>query len=293
MAITQNQVCLVCRHQQKTLFSYRSYTYFRCPECGLVSTYPIPSQTDIIAHYQAKFRQGNYALSRRYQTTYALLCRNMAQRLAKFLTTQKQSLNHQTLLDIGTFTGEFLKAAHQYGADVYGTELQPEAVAIANQKFPGKIIQADVQSRRFPHRQFDIITIQAVIEHVPNPDQLIRRCQKLLKPGGYLMLETPNSHSLLARSLGRFWPPYAPIEHIHLFSVESLSRLLTQNGFSVIMVDRHVKRLPVSYVYQNMQHFGPEFHRLLSPIAPLITKLPYTLPFYIGEMIIFARKTAT
>jgi len=52
------------------------------------------------------------------------------------------------------------------GADVYGLELQDEAARIANQRFPGRVFNARVESSDFPPGPYDAITLLAVIEHV-------------------------------------------------------------------------------------------------------------------------------
>lgn len=288
---SKNQSCLVCRAKQNPLFKYRGFTYIRCSNCGLVTTLPYPSEKQIISHYQAKFARGNYLLLRQYAEDYLKVYRDMAHKLERYIFTFGKSLEGAKLLDIGTFTGEFLEAASALGADVYGTELQKEAVQIALKKFPGRITTANVLNTNFPHKNFDIITMLGLIEHVVNPGQLLESVTKLLKPGGIIMLQTPNSGSLLAKSMRQYWPPYAPVEHIHLFSRQSLERLLGQNGYKNIQFTAHIKKLPLNYVYQNMQNFGPEFHKLLKPLSGLITHTNLSLPFYGGEMILLAQKS--
>lgn len=180
------------------------------------------------------------------------------------------------------------------GADVYGVELQPEAVAIANEKLPGRIFQADVYGDAFPTQQFDVITMTGLIEHVTDPTRMLTRCRSLLKPGGVLLLETPNSGSTLAKGLGALWPPYAPVEHIHLFSDKSMRMALEKCGFNNVTIRPHWKTLPVSYVYEMMSNFGPTLRSMLSPIYRVLPKAirEKSLPFYVGEMIITAARSA-
>ncbi len=59
------------------------------------------------------------------------------------MASQGKSLQGNSVLDIGCFTGEFLELLQDKGADVFGLELQTEAVDIANQKLPGKVYEAD------------------------------------------------------------------------------------------------------------------------------------------------------
>jgi SAM-dependent methyltransferase len=173
---------------------------------------------------------------------------------------------------------------------VYGLELQKEAVEIANRRLPGRIFQADVLSSDFPQMSFDIVTMMGVIEHVLDPMRILERSAGLLQKGGWLMVQTPDSSSLIARAMGRLWPPYAPVEHIHLFGRRSLALALARVGFDHPDFQQHWKRLPITYVYEMLQHFGPEFHhlfgRLYRVLSPALTNL--SVPFYVGEIVVTA-----
>ena len=195
------------------------------------------------------------------------------------------------VLDVGCFTADFLELAQEKGAIGYGVELQKEAVKIANKKIPGRVIQLDVMSANFPSRKYDIITLQGVIEHVTDPRKLITRVERLLKPGGLIMLQTPNSGSILSRIMKKYWPPFEPVEHIHLFSRPALEKLLEQSNFEHISYSAHWKKLAVGYVYSQLKNFGPEFYTIAHLFHPLIQLCSgFFLYFYIGEMIIIAEK---
>ena len=285
-------VCVLCREQQRLMFEYQNSSYFRCVGCALVSTYPVPDLAALQAHYAQKFLDGNYRLLQEYSTQYRAVYEDFARVLKRRLGRRGQQLAGLDVLDIGCFTGEFLHVLMESGASVYGLELQTEAVQIAAEKFPGRIFQADVLSKDFPQVKCDIITLLGVLEHVLDPIALLRRAAELLNPCGLLMIQTPNSTSLLARLLGKLWPPYAPIEHIHLFSSQSVKTALRDIGFVDIEITQHWKRLPISYIYFMLRDFGPEFHAWL---RPLYRHLPHSLvaaaiPCYAGEMIVTAIK---
>jgi SAM-dependent methyltransferase len=244
------------------------------------------------SHYAKKFRDGNYQLLQAYSEQYKTIYEGFVRILNDKLRSCGQSLRNQKILDIGCFTGEFLELLHQKGADVYGLELQGEAVDIASRKLPGRIFKADVFSEDFPQIPCDIITLMAVVEHVTDPVKMLQRSTGLLKKGGILMMQTPDSSSFFARIMGKFWPLYAPVEHIHLFSRRSLELSLKELGYVDIEFMPHWKWLPVSYVYNMFQNFGPEFYRLLGPLYKLLPRFIANaqLPFYMGEMIVIAQK---
>lgn len=290
----QGKICLVCGKNQRFIFEYQKYLYYRCLSCGFVSTYPFPDSAALDAHYAQKFKKGNYQLLRTYSQSYNRVYNDFIDVLDKALELDGREMSGLKVLDVGCFTGEFIELLQKRkDADVYGLELQVDAVAIASQKLPGRVFKTDIFAQNFPAKEFDIITLLGVIEHVVDPVGLLKRSAEFLKPGAILMLQTPNSGSLLARLLGRRWPPYAPVEHIHYFTRKSLKLALGNLGFKNIVFKRHWKKLPVAYVFNMLQNFGPEFYRLFRPVyerMPLfITNA--TLPFYAGEIIAVAWKS--
>lgn len=284
--------CLACNSNQVFYFEYRGYHYFKCISCGLVTTYPYPDASTIEAHYSRKFDNGNYSLLRTYSKEYMQVYNKFAEVIEQQLEFSQKKIEGIKILDIGCFTGDFLENLSNRGADVYGVELQDRAVNIANMKLPGRIYKADVMSNEFPAIEFDIVSLLGLIEHVLEPIKILERTSELLKHDGLIIIQTPDSNSFIARVMRKYWPPYAPIEHIHLFSRQSLEMILKQLGFKNISIIPHFKKLPIEYVYNMLQHFGPEFYRLLKPLFSI---LPQSLScrgitFYVGEIIVTAQK---
>ena len=130
-----------------------------------------------------------------------------------------------------------------------------------------------------------------LIEHVENPRRFLQPAHSLLQPSGRLYLQTPDAGSLPTHFLGCTWPPLTPIEHIRVFSRRSLKRLLGQCGFETLRVCRHVKWLPVGYVYEMRTNFGGScWQRLFRPIRTVLGDYP--LPFYVGEILVEAAPIA-
>lgn len=285
--------CIICNHTQKYLFTrYYKYNYYLCNSCKLISTYPFPTKKIIEDHYKKKFQQGNYQLLRQYSIQYKRVYENFVVELKQALTDKKNNFRGLKVLDIGCFTGEFLEILKKRGADVYGIELQEEAVKIANKKLGGRVYKLDIMENESPNMEFDIISLLGIIEHVTDPIKLLLQCSKLLKKDGILLIQTPNSGSVFAKVMKKYWPPFAPVEHIHLFSRISLQIALEKQNFKEINFKQSWKKLPIGYVFSMLQYFGPEFYKIIKPfekVADIIGK-KISLPFYIGEMIIIAKK---
>lgn len=284
--------CLVCNNKQLFNFAYRGYQYFKCTSCGLVTTYPYPDHLEIEAHYAKKFDNGNYSLLRTFSKEYLLVYNKFAEIIEQKLKFSQKEVGGIKILDIGCFTGDFLEILNEKGADVYGLELQDRAVEIANMKLPGRVYKADVMSNDFPALEFDVVSLFGLIEHVVDPIKLLKRSSELLKKDGLIILQTPDSNSFMAKIMGKYWPPYAPIEHIHLFTRKSLELKLHELGFKNISIIPHYKKLPIKYVFNMLQNFGPEFYRLFKPIFSIIPQSisQKGITFYIGEIIVTAQK---
>lgn len=212
--------------------------------------------------------------------------------LDKLLINENRSYRGLRLLDVGCFTGGFLSLAKKRKADVYGLELQKDASEIASTRFPRRITHADILSHNYK-KGFDIITMFGLIEHVTNPSALLKRMKTMINTNGIIMIQTPNSQSLPAKIMGKYWPPYSPVEHIHIYSKVGLVKKLEELGFKILCTKNHWKVLRIDYIFNNLQTFGPEFYKFFLPLYSFLPKFikNIKIPVYIGEMIVCAVKT--
>ena len=135
-----------------------------------------------------------------------------------------------SLLDVGCGSGSFLGIARSCGWSTVGVDPDPKACMNARSQgfevHEGGIGHFDGQSN-----VFDVITMSHVIEHVHDPVATLKACNRLLKPGGQLWLETPNIDSLGHWRYGRDWRGLEPPRHLVLFNQSSLTTALSRVGF--------------------------------------------------------------
>ena len=146
--------------------------------------------------------------------------------LPKIKTTKR-------LLDMGCGNGDFLLRARSAGWDAVGLDFDPKAVETA-QSHGLNVQLGSVNTLNPAEEQFDVITLSHVIEHVHNPIEELSRCYELLKPGGFLWLETPNIESQGHQIYGSAWRGLEPPRHLVLFTLESLQKALNKAGFAKI-----------------------------------------------------------
>lgn len=138
-----------------------------------------------------------------------------------------------SLLDVGCGGGAFLRVAKSAGWRVTGVDPDPKAVM--NCRAQGfEVLQGGLDQFASGESFFDVITLNHVIEHVPDPVAALQACHRLLKPGGQLWLATPNMGSLGHRKYGRNWRGLEPPRHLVLFNQQSLENALARAGFGVV-----------------------------------------------------------
>ena len=180
------------------------------------------------------------------------------------------------LLDVGFGSGAFLKIASEMGWHTEGIDFDPKAVEVVRARGLN-VSCASADELATQDRQYDVITISHVIEHVHAPMALLRNLYRLLKPGGILWLETPNLFSHGAARFGRNWMALDPPRHLVLFNPESLRMCLSQAGFGKIvqywqgMVSLSV--YTVSAAIARGECGKDAFHRLIPPPVAIISEL--------------------
>lgn len=141
--------------------------------------------------------------------------------------------SNSRLLDVGFGNARFLATARAGGWDVRGVDFDAEVVQAARDRGLavelGGIEVLDGEASRY-----DAITLSHVIEHVHEPLEMLRDAYRLLRPGGYLWIETPNVLSIGHERFGADWRGLEPPRHLVIFNWQSLMHALEQTGFERI-----------------------------------------------------------
>jgi 2-polyprenyl-3-methyl-5-hydroxy-6-metoxy-1,4-benzoquinol methylase len=135
------------------------------------------------------------------------------------------------LLDVGCGSGEWLLWMRELGWAVEGLDFDQNALRAA--ALQGLTVRSGtVEDQCYPNECLDAVTLNHVIEHVPDPVSTLVECARILKPGGKLFLATPNASSLGHKLFGADWRGLEPPRHLHIFAVESMAALLRKAGFT-------------------------------------------------------------
>jgi SAM-dependent methyltransferase len=138
----------------------------------------------------------------------------------------------ELMLDIGCGSGLSLLEAQALGAQVRGVEADPNVRRIA-EELDLQIHIGSLHDEPFARERFDLVVLNQVIEHVPEPDQTLVRLRSRLQPGGRVVLVFPNVRSFWCRLSGASWINWHVPYHLHHFSREGFAQMSGRCGYRV------------------------------------------------------------
>jgi SAM-dependent methyltransferase len=140
------------------------------------------------------------------------------------------------LLDIGCASGVFLNYVRSNTQwQVEGEEINPIASAYARDHFGLNVFTGTLEEAAYPDARFDAITMWDVLEHIHDPLASLGEVFRILKPGGHLIIRVPNGISWDARLFGPYWAGLEPPRHLFIFTLQSLTKLVSRTGLIKIM----------------------------------------------------------
>lgn len=137
------------------------------------------------------------------------------------------------LLEIGCGDGSFLRLMRSLGWRVAGLEPDTRAAQMARESHGLDVVEGTVEGTLLPEEAFDAIAIRHVIEHVAEPVRMLERIRPSLKPGGRLVVRTPNLDGWGHRVFRDSWMHLDPPRHLHLFTPQSLRTCVERAGLAV------------------------------------------------------------
>lgn len=235
------------------------WRYWRCVSCQSLFLNPRPTPESIWRAYARyythagpggsagikglKVRWKNERLSERFERSIeprlhlpAVLQPAVARRGRRialpFGWDELAGMSPGLLMDVGCGSGAALMLARQLGWQAQGIEM--DSTAVTSARAAGLLVEQGGYSLLRDHPQtFDCIMCSHVIEHVFDPVDLIAAMYLALKPGGRLLLATPNANSDVHQHFGRFWRGLEAPRHLVIFSEKTLIALLQKQGFVV------------------------------------------------------------
>lgn len=224
-----------------------SWRMVRCARdsCGMLWLDPKPLAADLIIAYATYHTHSRATRSAAELGLSALnaTCKlvSRAFELGSGLGRQRRQLRTMfiggstpgRLLEVGSGSGRFLARMHRAGWRVQGTDFDPAVARRVGEKYGLQIDVGDLGALEYPGGTYDVVALSQVIEHVPDPLALLKECARVLRPGGRMVLSTPNAASLAHRRYADCWRGLEPPRHLHIFTPNALAECARASGFHV------------------------------------------------------------
>jgi len=240
----------------RKILETRDYTFVRCTDCGLSFQNPQPVFDDL------KFRYGQnyFEYELRNEENFFNLMKLGLQDIRFFERTFPLDQGCK-FLDVGCATGMLLGYMRERGWNVQGVELCRESAEHGMRTRKLDIFIGTLEQAGFPPSSFSVVHFSHLIEHVPDPKAFFLEIRRILAPGGYVVVVTPNINGLQARLFRERWRS-AIADHLTLFSKTTLRAVLRCTGYQVLQtvtwgglakgsVPRVVKR-PIDFLAKKM-----------------------------------------
>jgi 2-polyprenyl-3-methyl-5-hydroxy-6-metoxy-1,4-benzoquinol methylase len=194
----------------------------RCTSCGLVYVNPRLRAADLTEHYNS----GESSRLEYYRDAEVADRRTFSEILG---IATRLSPGRGALLDVGPCAGTLLVQAREQGFAVSGIEINAGAARMCREQLGLDVRAGVLEPDSYPPDSFDVVSMGDVIEHVPDPLATLRTVARILKPGGHVLISTPNVESAAARML-----QVKPEEHIYYYSAETLRASLAKAGLETV-----------------------------------------------------------
>ncbi len=254
------------------------YRIVTCESCGLVRSDPILDDASLARLYA----QSTFLFSE--EVAYA--AQTYADLLLELRTKFAGHRPIRGLVEFGCSTGFFLEQALDMGVtEVLGFEPSRDCLSHAGKRVRPHILNDNFRPDLLGGHIFDLACAFHVLDHLPRPGETLRDMASLVNPGGFLLLVCHNVQAWTAKLLGDHSPIF-DLEHIYLFSRDTLVRLVEQTGLTVLHCGSLTNRYPLGYWLR----MAPGAGKLARLLPSSLRQLPVHLAA--GNLYLIARKAA-
>lgn len=248
----------------------------RCPSCALVRVNPVPffEPSPEFSELSRDFQYTQF----QHTVTDDVFQHDLEQFRAQSAAAARIGegvARARRFLDVGCGYGGTVHAATRLGWEAMGLDIDPALVAEGRARFGVDLRCTTLPDPLLESGQFGFIRMRDVIEHLPNPLEVLVELKRLLAPGGVLLVATPNEGSLPTRVrdlvgvrrtvVASVNPPH----HLHGFAPPTLRRILARAGLHAVEIRTTTPVDPLYVTARNMRSAGDLPKRLVWGAAKL------------------------
>ena len=251
----------------------------RCNKCGLMYINPVLDPSIIFKGYSngsdETFVSQNSGREKSFEISLEMI--------EKYVPAKGR------VLDVGTAGGAFLHVAIRRGWEVAGCEPNKWLCQWAGKNYGIQITPGTIFELNYGDGSFDLITLWDVLEHTPDPRKVLMECNRLLKPGGLLIVNLPDIGSWIARLMGRKWLFLLSV-HLYYFNKKTAVRMLDETGFQLEKIRPHYQYLELAYIFKRGEAIIGGVALLLKALVSGIGLGTSLVPYWIGQTLFIVRR---
>ena len=229
-----NSACPLCNTEANFFFKTKDhnenitdeiFSYWKCLDCGLIFLSNLPKNL-------GQYYQDNYYQIPSLENLARIARANEYQ--IEFILKYKKP-GH--LLEIGPSFGTFSLQAKNAGFEVDAIEMDKRCCEFLSKSVGINAVNSNCPEQAIKNMvKHDAIALWHNIEHLPNPWDFLKEAAENLKPGGVLLIASPNPDSVGFRFLKSKWPHVDAPRHLTLIPVQLLTKHLKPLGLDLIMM---------------------------------------------------------
>lgn len=282
--------CNFCGNPESVLLYKDNSHLVKCTKCGLVYSMVRMNIDSMKKFYNEEYFISTDSVKRGY-AHYFNDKKNIVKTFQKRLNLIKQySPEKGRLLDIGCAAGFFLHIARKAGWDVEGVDISSVCAEYAKNNLNLKVYNDIFTNLELKDEPFDLITMWDYLEHSLSPRDDIFHARKLLKPGGLLVIATPDISSVPSRIFKSHWIGIKLEEHFYYFSRKTLINFLANSGFDVLK-DCYIGKYVSSAIFgERLMYYNKFLFRTTKKLFEKMRFSFYCNPFDIMCLILKKKK---
>lgn len=212
-----------------------TFAVVRCTECELIFLDPMPTAEALPSVYPPSYKPFHFNKGKKSLIMHvrdSLDIRKASRFIGKIATKA-------SVLDVGCGDGRYLGILKQVAPDweLHGIDFGDEAIGRCRQ-LGISVTKGMYEDTDFGQNRFNLINLNQVIEHVPDPASVVEKIYGELKPDGILNIETPSLDGWDAKLFhSGLWGGYHFPRHLTFFTEATLGRFLENRGFDIEAVE--------------------------------------------------------
>jgi SAM-dependent methyltransferase len=196
-----------------------------CLGCGSITNDPIPGDDELAAFYRSDYRTQYKGAA---QPRMRQIWRNFGRLRHHLADNRTFYAGKNNCLDLGSGSGEFMYMAGAIGIDCVGVEPNAGYAAYARETLGLNVLAQTLEETSFGDRQFDLIRLSHVMEHMRDPVRSLKVLRNWLADDGVLYIEVPNIRAEAAQKMRGKMFHYG---HIFNFSPATFRAAAARAGF--------------------------------------------------------------